>query len=102
MAIGMTYEQYWYGDPLMVRAFYEAEKLRQKRVNEEAWLYGSYVLRALDATVMNILRKGQAHEYPLEPIGTEKKRERNDEQDAVFARAYMMQMMQAGKNWGKR
>ena len=109
MAIGMTYEQYWYGDPLMVRAFIKAHKIRQQKMNEEAWLQGAYVLRALDVVVGNAFRKkGQKpSEYPKEPIAfaeeeleTEEERERKEEQNAVFARAYMSAMVHAGKDWG--
>lgn len=110
MAIGMTYEQYWYGDPLMVRAFYKAEQLRQKRVNEEAWLYGAYVHRALDATVGNIMRKSgtEPARYPEKPIPleetveeTEAEKEQREEQEEVYALAYMTNMVMAGKNWHK-
>lgn len=112
MAIGMTYEQYWYGDTHMARAFYKADKIRQKRMNDEAWLYGAYVARALDATICNALRKKGdiPSEYPKEPIWDDawddederedQKRER-EAQETVFAEAYMMNMMLAGKDWKK-
>ena len=111
MAIGMTYEQYWYGDPLMVRAFYKAYKVRQQQVNTEAWLYGAYVYRALDATVGNAFRKKGAEmaAYPQKPaeinLGEEEtdfERAKREEQEAVFAQAYMTNMVFAGKNWKKK
>ena len=109
MALGMTYEQYWYGDPLMVRAFYKAEQIRQERMNEEAWLHGAYVYRALDATVGNIVRKKGAKpaEYPDKPIELNHvetdavSKEEREEQEAVWAQAYMTNMVMAGKNWKK-
>ena len=111
MAIGMTYDQYWYGDVHMARAFYKADRLRQKRMNEEAWLHGAYVLRALDATVCNAFRKkgDPQSEYPKEPIWDDdwdddyrqEKQEEREETEALFAEAYMTNMMLAGKNWGK-
>ena len=106
----MTYDQYWYGDPLMVRAFYKAEKIRQKRVNEEAWLHGAYVYRALDATVGNTMRKKGANpaEYPKEPLSLDAEeddtllsKEEREEQEINYAKAYMMNMVMAGKNWHK-
>lgn len=45
--MGMTWEQYWFGDVTMVQAFAEAERLRQQRQNSEAWLQGRYVYDAL-------------------------------------------------------
>jgi len=109
MAIGMTYEQYWYGDPLMVRAFYKAEQLRQQRMNESAWLYGAYTLRALDATVGNMVRKHGAKpaEYPTKPIElfkteeTKTEKSVREQQEADYALAYMTNMVMAGKNWKK-
>jgi len=106
MAIGMTYEQYWYGDPLMVRDFYKAEQLRQQRRNEEAWLNGVYIMHALNATVCNMFRKEQ-EKYPDKPFELAKQednidKQNREEQEALFAQAYMSQMVQAGKNWGKK
>lgn len=111
MAIGMTYDQYWYGDVHMARAFYKADRLRQKRMNEEAWLHGAYVLRALDATVCNAFRKkgDPPSEYPKEPIWDDEwdedyrqvMTEEREETEALYAEAYMTNMMLAGKNWGK-
>lgn len=47
LSIGMTYEQYWYGDVWMVEAFREADRLKQKRKNQELWLQGMYIYEAL-------------------------------------------------------
>jgi hypothetical protein len=110
MAIGMTYEQYWYDDPLIVRAFYKADKLKQKRMDEQAWLTGMYVRSALDSTIGNAFRKtGQdPAEYPGKPLSVlnreEKEREKSEkekEQEATWALAWMSSFVQAGKNWGK-
>mgnify|MGYP007069873935 CR=1 FL=1 len=112
MAIGMTYEQYWYDDPLLVRVFYKAEKLKQDHEDEKAWLYGLYMLNALNATVGNMFRKqGQAPaEYPKEPFSVTQEREKKErreqteqekEQEALWAEAWMSSFVQAGKHWGK-
>ena len=110
MAIGMTYEQYWYGDPLMVRAYYNADKLRKEREDETAWVNGLYVLNALNATVGNMFRKSgqQPFEYPKEPFSISKlkeskpKTEEDSEKEAIWAQAWMSSLVQAGKNWGKK
>lgn len=111
--MGMTYEEYWYGDPLMVRAFYKAEKIRQKRINEEAWLYGAYVHRAVRSalSISEFFRpKNQRpDEYPQKPIEfsgskeveTEVEKENRENREALWAQAYMESMVQAGKNWHK-
>ena len=105
----MTYDEYWYGDPLMVRAYYKAEKLRQERMDEEAWLNGLYVMRALDAVVGNMFRDKNAEkaEYPDMPILQEQKMEaekteEQEEQEAVWALAWMNNFVDAGKGWDKK
>ena len=40
MSIGMTYNEYWYGDPLMVRDYYRAFRIRRKQEDERMWLQG--------------------------------------------------------------
>lgn len=106
----MTYDQYWYGDPLMVRAFYKADQIRQERMDEQAWLFGVYTLGALKTAIGNALpRKGEPPlEYPKEPISTtinrekqEKLEEKRKEQEAVWALAWMTSFVSAGKNFGK-
>lgn len=47
LSIGMTYEQYWDMDCTLVAYYREAEKLRQKRFNYEAWWQGVYIYEAL-------------------------------------------------------
>lgn len=100
----MTYEEYWYGDPLMVRAFYKANQLKQKIIDAEAWLHGMYVLRALDATVGNMFRKSgsQMAEYPERPLKSEdEEKPMTEEEEANYALAYMTNMVLVGKNWNK-
>lgn len=110
MAIGMTYEEYWFGDPMMVRAYYKADQLRRERIDEDAWINGLYVLSALEATVGNAFReKGQRPvEYPKEPYTLSKKRqeekertEREKEQEAVWAKAWMQSFVDAGRKFGR-
>ena len=106
MAIGMTYDEYWYGDPLMVRAFYKADKLRRERRDEEAWTQGIYFMSALNASVGNMFRKEgqQAIEYPEKPFSMSDKREKQpkltEEEEATLAYAWMTSFVQNGKNWG--
>ena len=108
----MTYEQYWFGDPLMVRAFFKAEQLRQERIDSEAWLNGAYFKIAIESSIGNAFRsKGTSPiEYPEQPWSIEKKerekpRPKTDEQeekDVLFAKIYMREFERAGKDWGKK
>lgn len=68
LALGMTYEQFWFSEPNLVIAYREADKIRRRRKNEESWLAGIYVAHALEATVGNMFSKGSKAQYPSEPI----------------------------------
>lgn len=104
----MSYDQYWYGDPLMVRAFYAAHKLKQEQQDYNAWLHGLYVYQGVSTALYNAFRdpkKGQkAENYPDKPFGMKKQEESqkiDEEAEKTFALAYMTSMVAAGKNWGK-
>lgn len=114
MAIGMTYEQYWYGDPLMVRDFYKAEELRNRREDRMAWWNGLYMLSALQATVGNLfLEEGaEPNRYPAEPVlqeqdkeearrREEEKRAKEEERERLRLVAYLNQVMMTRKQQGR-
>ena len=81
LSIGMTYEQFWDGDPILCKYYREAEEIRNEKKNQELWLQGMYVYEAI-ADLSPILhafaKKGtKAQPYPDTPYPiTKKQRER--------------------------
>ena len=67
MAYGMTWEQYWYGDPWMVRAFQDTYLLKRRIKNEELWLQGLYIYRAVHAVVASAVG-GRSEKYISTPL----------------------------------
>lgn len=109
MSIGMTFDQYWYGDVRMTKFFVEADRLRQERMNDEAWLQGMYFFHAMSSALHNSNRTKNSDpiaEYPAKPYEIYKKKETKQEREAreeaerLQAKLYMNQMMRVGKNWG--
>lgn len=47
LSIGMTYEQFWEGQPSLVLFYRRADEIRKKRRNEEMWLQGRYIYEAI-------------------------------------------------------
>lgn len=47
MSIGMSYNQFWYGDVRLTEYYRKADELRLKRKNQELWLQGMYMYEAL-------------------------------------------------------
>lgn len=62
MAIGMTYNEYWFGDPYLVRYYRETHNIRRKIKNEEMWVEGMYFSLA----IANCLDK--KNKYPDKPL----------------------------------
>ncbi len=80
MAYGMTYEQYWYGDPWMTRAYEQAYLLRRREMNENMWLMGAYVSNAVATAIINSFNKKKV-EYLKKPMDIFPKTEREIEQE---------------------
>jgi hypothetical protein len=80
LSIGMTEEQYWDGDPVLVQSYRKAEEYRREHQNEMAWLQGMYVYDAISRLVPVLhafAKKGaKPKPYTEEPYPiTEKKQE---------------------------
>ena len=74
LAIGMPYELFWNGDPDLVKTYREAHELRNQYRNQEMWVQGIYVLRAIKTVAEKIVKGlsgskgGSTSEYPNEPL----------------------------------
>jgi hypothetical protein len=84
MAMGMTYEQFWDGEPSMCKAVRKAHKLRQEMKNQDAWIQGMYIYEAI-ADLVPVLRfstrKEKAVPYrdkPYDFFSDEKKKKRRE------------------------
>lgn len=93
----------------MTKAFVEADRLKQERMNDEAWLQGMYFFNAMSSALHNSRRTKVSDpiaEYPSKPYEIYKKQETKQEREAreeaerLQAKLYMQQMMRAGKHWG--
>lgn len=82
LAIGMTPEQYWEGDPALVKYYREADVIKSERLNQELWLQGMYIYEAIcDASPIlhSFAKKGtKPHPYVDKPYPlTDKQRKRD-------------------------
>lgn len=87
MLWGMSADDYWNGDPKLVLAYQRLHELRIQQRNEEMWLQGIYVYKALESVVGNALSKKGAppikyFEEPL-PILQDESAKRKAEEKAV-------------------
>lgn len=63
LVMGMSYHDYWNGDPSLVKIYRRAESIRQDKLNYEFWLQGRYLY---DAMLMVAPSYNSIH--PQEPI----------------------------------
>ena len=111
LSLGMSYDLYWYGDPLAARSFFELHKRKNEEAHTTAWLQGLYMAYAINASIGNRFRGNdeKPFDYPDKPlIDIQREEERlADEQkrkdnERLLARLYMENMVRAGKDWGKK
>lgn len=89
MAYGMSYNDYWFGNPKMVVAYRKAHELDIKRRNEEMWLQGFYNFTAFSTALSNIHFDNKPHKvnkYLEKPFDLFEKTEEEKKQEAEKAR----------------
>ena len=70
----MTYNDYWYGDPMLTRYYLEAYQLKKQRelseTNSKAWLQGyyNYIALVYASPSFNSLKPSKPIDYLSEPI----------------------------------
>ena len=87
LAIGMSYAEYWEGDPKLAQYYRKAYFIRQEQFNNNAWLQGMYVYDAVSTALHNALRgmgktKPPAKDYAKQPYDIFKK-EKTPEEKAI-------------------
>lgn len=88
ISLGMTYEQFWEGDPTMTKDYLEAYRQKEKREAEKMkwamWEQGLYVYEAICdvAPVLQAFSKSKKPlPYPERPWGLDKLKEEQDKQE---------------------
>lgn len=92
MAYGMTYGQYWFGNPMMVRAYAQKYLLQRKIDNEMAWIYGAYVYNAVGATLATAFGHTRK-EYVRKPIDFFPKTESELEEEKRHKRRKLIEFL---------
>ena len=102
LAMSMTPEQYWKGDPMLAKYYRKADAIRNERRNQELWLQGMYIYDAIlcVAPILHAFaKKGtKAKPYPTQPYALtvkERKKEMENKERAVYnkGKRYMEALM---------
>lgn len=98
---GMTYDEYWHGDPWAAKAYREAFEEKQKHENLMLWLQGMYVFHGFEVCMANSFsKKGTPpQKYPEKPYDIFPKTEAEKQADAEKNNQQLADML---TQWGKR
>lgn len=69
MAIGMSPEEFWHGEPNLAVAYREAFRRKMENQHLQQWRMGVYIAEAVasQAHLINPFAKKQMYEYPTMP-----------------------------------
>ena len=84
LAIGMSYAEYWEGDPKLTQYYRKAYQMKQEEINYNAWLQGMYIYDATSTALYNALRgmgktKPPPKDYAKQPYELYKKNKTEQE-----------------------
>ena len=82
LAIGMTPEQYWDGDPALATYYRKADVIKLERQNQALWLQGMYIYEAIcdvSPILQAFAKKGaKPHPYTDKPYPLNDKQRKQD------------------------
>lgn len=101
LSIGMSYDDFYNNDVTLVIPYREAEKLRQKRKNEELHLQGMYIHEAVQVVIYNTWCRSKNESpitysrkpYPLFEEDREQDMKEHVEEEQAKAKVWMQQIV---------
>jgi hypothetical protein len=105
LAIGMSADEFWHGDPSLVVGYREAYKMKQKSLNWQLWLQGLYIYDAVSVAISNAFGKkgSKKQDYFKEPISVFEKTEEEKELEAERARNKLIAQLNGWKaRWDRK
>lgn len=67
MQMGMTYDEFWYGDGDRLKAYKQAYDMKRKALNQEMWINGVYTYKAISTAILNTIN-GKNEKYFEKPL----------------------------------
>ena len=100
----MSYEQFYYGDACIARAYHKAEQLRIENQNTFEWLQGIYFYEAISKALANfsagLAGKKPKEEYRDKPIRiTPKTESEKREEERKWLESYIESLKQYKARW---
>ena len=104
LSIGMTYEQFWYGEADLVIFYRKAYEIKIDYDNQSMWLQGIYVYEAMGCALANAFSKEKVsyrdHPIPLTQKNIEEEKENEVKKAQAQAKAWMESLFNSYGNLG--
>ena len=99
MTMGVTYEEFWFGDYTKFKYVARQYDAQRKLQNEDAWLQGAYVYDAVATALGNAFRKkgAKAQNYLERPLQVYPKTEEEERYEAEMERRKIIKRLNAWK-----
>ena len=94
MAYGMTFDEFWYGKPILAAFFREKHKIDIETKNQQLWLQGLYIYDALCVALNNSFSK-KKEKYLAEPFKLFPKTEEETEREKEEIRRKFVEQLNA-------
>lgn len=105
MGYGMSYDEFWYGDPYRAKFYRDTYIIQMKHKDEEFWMQGMYIYDALCrvSPILHAFSKSGTKPlpYPKQPymaeadiMKSEEEKERQIENERLIAQVYF-------ENWAR-
>ena len=92
MAMGVSFEEFWYGDYCRLKYYEQAYFNQLQRRDYDQWLLGAYFYRAISVALAQGFGGNQRVEYPKQPFGYEKPEEQMSQEELL---AYIQKQLEA-------
>ena len=113
LTLGMSYAEYWEGDPKLAQYYRKAYRIKQEEINNTAWLQGMYIYDAVSTALHNALRgmgknKPPAKDYAKQPyefknkVKTEAEKAREVQIEQEKAAAWMENFVRINQSQSHR
>lgn len=91
MAMGVSFEEFWYGDYCRLKFYEQAYFNRLKKRDYDLWLEGAYFYQAISVALARGFGGDKRAEYPKQPFGYEKPEEQMSQEELL---AYIQQQLE--------
>jgi len=106
MHIGMSYEEFWHGDPYLCVYYRAKHDLDNEEANQQMWWNGLYVFTAISTALSNVHLDGKHHkinQYISEPFKIRPLTEEEKAAETERAKAVVVEQLNAIKDaWDAR